>query len=98
MLGFNIARHLRAQISSEGGKQTLAGYGAPRRQTKGGAVAYLQAAKARPDLSVPMAFFSAFLVYKVAAGELGGLAIMSAYFIGFLNAKVASIAKARATS
>jgi len=56
-------------------------------------VAYLEAAKARPDLSIPMAFFLAFLLYKVVAGDLGGIAVMSAYFVGFFNAKLSTAAK-----
>ena len=54
---------------------------------------YLVAAKTRPDLTIPMAFFLAFLVYKVLAGDLGGLAVMSAYFVGFFNAKLSAAAK-----
>lgn len=55
--------------------------------------AYLRAAKARADLSIPFAFFLAFLLFKIARAEFGPLAIMSAYFAGFLNAKLVSVAR-----
>ena len=81
-------------MSAMGGKLTLRRY--PVRQKKRGSVAvtYLRAAKARPDLTVPFVFFLAFLIYKLVTGELGGLAVMSAYFVGFFNAKLASLTKA----
>lgn len=51
-------------------------------------MSYLRTAKARPQLTISFAFFLVFLIYKVVTGELDGLAIMSAYFVGFLNAKL----------
>jgi hypothetical protein len=53
-----------------------------------GGVAYLQKLRARPDLSLPLGFFLLFLIHKIIAGELGGLAIMSAYFVGYFDAKL----------
>lgn len=54
---------------------------------------YLRAAKARPEWAFIFAFFLAFLAYKVVAGELGGLAIMSAYFVGLFGEKLTAFAK-----